>query len=91
MKSVSQIPIRSPAIESNSSTELRPFKADTIYATLRRMKARMLEIESQLAILRRDVARIDRASYRYKATIPGPPGDGQSLEQMIGGISYDGR
>jgi len=90
MKSVSQIPTRSPAIESNVSNELRPFKADTIYATLRRMKARMLEIESQLAILRRDVARIDRASYRYKATIPGASGGGENLEQMIGGINFNG-
>lgn len=59
---LSQIPSESqskPQVKSTTGTN-----PDSLYALLRRLNARVSEIESLIAIVRRDVARIDRKVYR---------------------------
>ena len=85
---VRQIPIEESLKASTERSNLSPERLHTLYAIMRRNRQRLSEIEKQLATLRRDVSRIDRANYRARdsasALITGR--DDEKVRQMVGGI-----
>ena len=61
-------------------------RADTLWAICRRLQARVTELESQTATMRRDINRIDRKGYREaearEPVIPSPsPKEGDIPEE----------
>ena len=49
---------------SSSDTHVKPAEPGTLWAVVRRLSAKVRDLEAQLAIVRRDVNRIDRKQYR---------------------------
>jgi len=50
---------------------------DSLYARLRRLEARVEQLELKASLLRRDVDRVDRRDYRNlkRPSVPIPPGE----------------
>jgi len=51
-------------VRQTASSEPRKDNFDRLYAAMRRLSARVIQVESQLATIRRDVNRVDRKVYR---------------------------
>jgi len=68
--------------ESKNDSAHGKFNPDTFYARLRRLEARLSELENALTAIRRDVNRIDRKQYRDAQSSTIQPVVSSSIEEL---------
>jgi len=68
MKAVNQIP--QTEVKTERQRQPTELKADTLWAMLRRLNARVANLELQVSTCRRDINRVDRNYYREREKLP---------------------